>query len=155
MQTRQSRRSGIRWGLGIAVALAVLLAALELTEQDASEDAAAGESEPAVVEPIDGTSLHRVRLSASAAQRLGVRLARVERGDAGLKTVPYAAVLYDERGRTWVYTSPERLSFVRARVAVRDVRGETAVLATGPPVGTSVAVVGAAELYGAELGVDH
>lgn len=68
-------------------------------------------------------------------------------------TVPYQAVLYDDRGAAWVYTSPEPLVFVRARVQVDHIEGQTAVLADGPRAGTNVVTVGVAELYGAEVGV--
>jgi len=68
-------------------------------------------------------------------------------------TVPYAAVLYDSSGATWVYTNPEGQVFVRAAVKVDYVAGDVAVLEEGPAAGTWVVTVGASELYGAEVGV--
>jgi len=68
-------------------------------------------------------------------------------------TVPYAAVLYDSSGATWVYTNPEGQVYLRAAVRVDYVDGEVAVLEEGPAAGTKVVTVGASELYGAEVGV--
>ena len=68
-------------------------------------------------------------------------------------TVPYAAVLYDSSGVTWVYTNPEGQAYVRATVKVDYVDGDVAVLEEGPAAGTLVVTVGASELYGAEVGV--
>jgi hypothetical protein len=148
------RRRWVRWLLAAGAAVALVLAGLELTEREASEDAAAGGVEPAAIEHIEGTNLSRVTLSASAAERIGLETAEVRRRNGGL-VVPYSALLYDERGRTWVYMSPQRLTFVRAPVVVQRITGENALLSAGPRVGTTVAAVGAAELYGTEFEVDH
>jgi hypothetical protein len=48
--------------------------------------------------------------------------------------------------------SPEPLVFVRQDVKVARVRGDEAILADGPPVGTSVVTVGQVELWGVEYG---
>jgi hypothetical protein len=144
----------LRWFLVVPAALAVVLLGLELTEKEASEDAAAGESEPAHVEPVPGSALSRVTLTASAAERLGVETVPI-RNRAGRKIAPYSAILYDERGKTWVYTQPARLTFVRAAVEIAAIRGNEAILTSGPPVGTEVASVAAAELFGTEFEVDH
>lgn len=144
----------LRWLLVVPAAVAIVVVALELTEQETSPDAAAGEGEPAAVEPVSGSELSLVTLSPSAAERLGLRTTPVRR--SGRRTiVPYSAVLYDERGRTWVYTNPEPLSFLRAQVEIAAIRGDVATLTSGPPVGTEVVEVAAAELYGTEFEVDH
>ena len=67
--------------------------------------------------------------------------------------VPYASVLYDAKGNTWVYTNPEPNVFVRQPIRVETVVGNEALLTEGPPVGTAVVTVGGAELYGTEFGV--
>jgi hypothetical protein len=72
---------------------------------------------------------------------------------AGRTRVPRDTVLYDQDGRTWVYTEPENDVFVRAEIDVVGTDGEDLVLSTGPPPDTLVVTVGVAELYGAELGV--
>jgi hypothetical protein len=152
MERASLRRSGIRWAVVVAAAVALVLAGFELAEREASEDAVG--VEPAAVEHSDATGLSRVTLSPSAAERIGLETAAVRTRNRAL-VVPYSALIYDERGRTWVYTSPERLTFVRAPVVVRRITGESAVLSAGPRAGTTVAVVGAAELYGTEFEVDH
>ena len=154
MERASLRRSGIRWAVVVAAAVALVLAGFELAEREASEDAVAVGVEPAAVEHNDATGLGRVTLSPSAAERIGLETAAVRTRNRAL-VVPYSALIYDERGRTWVYTSPERLTFVRAPVVVRRITGESAVLSAGPRAGTTVAVVGAAELYGTEFEVDH
>ena len=69
------------------------------------------------------------------------------------KVVPHAAMLYDAQGNTWTYTNPEPLVFLRHRISVDYVQGDLAVLSDGPPVGTRVVTVGAAELFGIEFGL--
>jgi hypothetical protein len=118
----------------------------------------ATEIKPAQVELIAGTELHKVTLTARAAERLDIKTDRVQemvvRG-AKRKVVPYAAVLYDARGETWVYTSPEPLVFVRHRIRVDYIDRDRAVLSEGPAAGTAVVTVGAAELFGAEFEIGH
>ena len=64
-------------------------------------------------------------------------------------------MLYDPDGATFTYTSPEPLVFVRAPITIDRIEGDVAYLTEGPATGTSVVTVGAAELFGTELGVDH
>ena len=64
-------------------------------------------------------------------------------------------MFYDANGDTWVYANLEPLAYVRERVTVDDIQGGQAVLTDGPPEGTPVVTVGAAELYGTEFGVGH
>ena len=113
------------------------------------------EAQPAVVEPTGTDGVSRVVLSPSAAERLNVqtapvtsvRLNRMVRG-----AIPYTAVIYDTNGDAWTYTSPEPLVYVRQDVEVVRVRGGEAILARGPPTGTSVVTVGQVELWGVEYG---
>jgi hypothetical protein len=67
--------------------------------------------------------------------------------------VPYSAVIYDLNGNTWVYVSPEPLVFVREPITIDYIQGDMAILSEGPAIGTEVATVGVAELYGADTGV--
>jgi hypothetical protein len=67
--------------------------------------------------------------------------------------VPFAAVFWDAEGQAWTYTNPEPLVFVRQTVAVERIDGDRALLTDGPAAGSSVVIVGVAELYGAETGV--
>jgi hypothetical protein len=66
--------------------------------------------------------------------------------------VPWAAVVHDVHGGEWVYEHIAPHAFARHRVQVRYVVGPDAVLASGPSVGASVVVAGAAELFGVEFG---
>lgn len=103
---------------------------------------------PSNLEPIDGTDLSRVILTEKAAERLGIEMVSVD----GM-VVPYAAVIYDIEGNTWVYTNPEPLTFVRAPIVIDHIEGDTAFLSDGPASDLTVVTVGVAELYGAETGV--
>jgi hypothetical protein len=109
---------------------------------------------PAHVEHVEGSELSRVTLTAKAAERLDIKTAVVQDVQRR-KVVPYAAVLYDAHGETWVYTSPEPLIFIRHRIVVDRIEGDKAILADGPPAGTAVVTVGGAELFGAEFEIGH
>lgn len=115
-------------------------------------------SEPAKVETIEGSDLKRVILTTKAAERLGietapVRLTNLTQSALRRLVVPYASIIYDLNGETWVYTSPEPLAFVRHPIIVDYIEGETVYLISGPVVGTDVVTVGVAEIYGVETGV--
>ncbi|MGH7512874.1 MAG: hypothetical protein ACREOQ_08125 [Gemmatimonadales bacterium] len=137
-----------RWSLlGLWIAVAPLAAC--------GRPSVAAESEPRAVkvEQIEGTDLNRLTLTEQAARRLDIQTAQVETelvAGTPRKVVAYAAILYDTDGDTWAYASPEPLTFVRAPVTVDYIERDVAVLSDGPPVGTTVVTVGAAELYGSE-----
>jgi len=76
-------------------------------------------------------------------------------GDEESLVVPYAAVLYDIHGGTWVYENPSPRQYVRRRVELSRVVGDQAVLSRGPEPGTLVVHVGTAELFGTVFGVGH
>ena len=69
------------------------------------------------------------------------------------KVIPYASILYDVDGSTWVYTNPQTLAYVRDTVKVDFIDGDKAILAEGPATGTKVVTVGVAELFGIEFGI--
>lgn len=111
---------------------------------------------PALVEAIDGSEFNRVTLSEKAAQRLDIQTEEVreEQVDGTQQQVlPYAALLYGLNGETWAYTNPEPLTYVRQLVAVDYIDADRVFLVDGPPSGTKVVTVGAAELFGADTGV--
>ena len=85
-------------------------------------------------------------------QRVWVQLSLLGSGTTR-KIVPYAAVIYDVNGETWVYTNPEPLVFIRHSISIDYIEGDLAFLTEGSPAGTEVVTVGGAELYGAETGV--
>lgn len=67
--------------------------------------------------------------------------------------VPWASILHDIYGNTWVYESTGPQVFVRRRVQVAHVMGQDAALETGPAAGAKIVTTGAAELFGTEFGV--
>lgn len=103
---------------------------------------------PSKLEPIEGSDLSRVILTEKAAERVGI-----ETVAASGNTVPYAAVIYDIEGNTWVYASPAPLTYVRVPVVIDHIEGETAVLSESLSSEMAVVTVGVAELYGTETGV--
>jgi hypothetical protein len=133
----------------------LLLASLQLTACKQTLDAAAEEEKgPAKVEHLKGAQPARVTLTESAAKRLDIqtdKIRDVELEGTMRRVIPYAAVLYDPDGDTWTYTNPEPLLYVRHHITVDSIDGEAAVLSEGPPSGTAVVIVGAAELYGSEV----
>jgi hypothetical protein len=143
-----------RWALVLGIAVFGLTACSEVSEV---EPASEGDS-PALIEPVEGSDgLSRITLTEQAAERLDLTTATVAESSArgGGTTIPYGAVMYDENGETWTYTEEEPLVYLRASITVASIDGDVATLDAGPPVGTPVVTVGAAELYGAEVGVDH
>ena len=103
---------------------------------------------PSTLEEIEGSELKRVILTEKAAQRIDVQTAPVS-GDV----VPYAAVIYDTEGNTWVYTNPEPLTFVRASIVIDHIVGDQVFLSQALESDAPVVTVGVAEIYGAETGV--
>jgi hypothetical protein len=112
-------------------------------------------SEPAAeaihIEEQD-SGLKKLTLSEKAVERLGVETAPVA-GSGASMSVPYAAVVYDANGKTWAYVNQEPLVYMRAQITVEEIEGDVARISAGPPEGTPVVTTGAAELYGAEIGV--
>jgi hypothetical protein len=114
----------------------------------------ASHHEPAKLEPIKGTDVQRVIFDAEAAERVGLQTAPIrQNGHATL--IPYDAVIYDADGNTYAYTAPEPLTYVRQEISIDHMDGDSVVLSDGPPVGTEVVTVGAAQVYGTEFEVAH
>jgi hypothetical protein len=163
-------KHGNRWRAPAVLLIGALALGVSACGRTPAAEDGEGASGEARVEQVKGREQSRVILTQRAAERLGIQTAAVRdarvtaskpataatrqrRGAALRTTIPYAAVLYDEHGDTWTFTSPAPLTFVRERIGVDYVRGDLAVLLTGPPAGMRVVTVGAAELLGAELGV--
>jgi hypothetical protein len=142
-----------RW---LAVIVVVAATGLSACARSSSLDSEAATDEgPARVEPVDGTDLQRVVLSARAARRVGIETARVRVAQGHRTLVPYAAVMYGAAGNAFVYTNPKRLTYVRRAIAIARIDGGAALATHGPPSGTAVVTVGAAELLGTEYGVEE
>jgi len=137
-----------RWLVLVPLAICLQLAGCKPAPED-TEDPKAAE-----VEHLDGPEPARVKLTEDARQRLEIETGVVQDSEGGAaqqKTMPYAAILYDTEGKTWTYTNPEPLTYVRHSIVVDHIVGELAFLTDGPPAGTAVVTVGAAELYGSEI----
>jgi len=110
---------------------------------------------PPSANPLTGTLDLYYQLDNSApqfrpSQRVGVTVMLAS--DAASLTVPWSAVIHDIYGGTWVYEQMGGLTYLRRRVVVSYVLGDTAVLSAGPAPGRRVVVDGAAELFGTETG---
>ncbi len=123
----------------------LMIAALLLSACGGQIPVTGEEESPAKVEHLDGAEPTRVTLTEDAAKRLDIQTAPVQGN-----IIPYAAVLYDTEGRTWVYTNPKPLTFVRSPVTVDHIEGDEAFLSKGPAAGSVVVTTGAEELYGSE-----
>ena len=139
-------RVRIRVILIAAVAMVLLAGCSQGTTEAAPEPPAA------VAEPIAGSELLRIRLTEGAVARLAIETVPVAQVGAEL-AIPYGALLYDALGEAWAFTNPEPLVYVREAIEVKHIADDLVILADGPPAGTTVVTVGAAELYGVESGV--
>jgi hypothetical protein len=111
------------------------------------------EIKPVSLEPVAGTDLNHVILTADAAKRLDIQTVAVRDADVTETpgtVIPYDAVLYEANGNTWVYISIEPLVFVRQAIVIDHIKGNEAFLSEGPDSGSMVVTLGAAELYGSE-----
>jgi hypothetical protein len=144
-----------RWAAVVAIGVLSLCACSSGSSTKQGETAP-----PVIVQPVAGSNVRRVVLSAKAVERLGVTTAAVAQGaSAGAvgpqAAVPYASVLYDPGGATWVYATVGLRSYQRYLVTVDRIDGDLAYLSAGPPAGTQVVTVGAAEVYGSEFLSEH
>jgi len=148
-------RSVSRW----VTALLLLggLAVVGCSRSPTATQAAA--EEPSRLVAVAGTDAKKVVITEQAVTRLGLRTAPVGRrtvSTAGRAvsrtTVPYSALIYDTRGQIWVYEMVEPQAYLRKKIDVESVDGETVIMTRGPAAGSPVVTVGAAMLYGAELG---
>ena len=144
--------SSQRCGLFASALLPVLLT-LPLQQAVSADGGTVKKSGASKVEKIAGSEMMRITLTAKAAERLDIKTAKTAIDANGVMTAPYAALFYDGKGKTWVYTNPEPLVYVRAPVVVESIKGPNLILKEGPAAGTTVVVVGVAELYGAESGI--
>lgn len=145
-----------RWMAALLIVFVVLLPACATVE----EEEPSGKS-PARIEPIEGTELVRVILTAEAVERLDMQTApvrdagRAEKAGGSGQVIPYTSVFYGLTGDTWTYTNPEPRTFERAPIEIDHIDGNRVFLSDGPSSGTAVVTRGAAELFGVETGVDE
>lgn len=114
----------------------------------------ASHHEPAKLEPIKGTDVQRVIVDSEGVERAGIQTAPIRQNGQGM-VMPYSAVIFDAEGHTYTYTSPEPRTYVRQKIVIDRVEGDSVMLFDGPPAGTEVVTVGAAFVYGTEFEVAH
>ena len=137
------------------IILFLIIAALQLSAC-AQKQASAEKISPVQLATMEGSDLKRLGLTEKAAERIDLQTAKVQEESVnGINriVVPYAAVIYDLHGETWLYTNPEPLTYVREAIIIDSIDGDKAILVEGPSNGTEVVTVGVAELFGAETGV--
>jgi len=131
----------------------LLLASMQLSACSRQPEAAAEAQAPVQVEHLMGTQPTRVTLTEDAAKRIDIQtdFVQIETVSGVQQTViPYASILYDTEGHTWVYESPDPLTYLRTPVQVKSISGDDVVIAPGLPAGTALVTVGAEELFGSE-----
>ena len=140
--------------------LTLIVAALALTS--CNREKVASVHHPAKLDSTEVKGIMRVTLEARAAERIGLQTTEIREervtlnGASVMRTViPYGALMYDKKGHTWTFTNTGPLSFVREEVVVEDIQGDRVILSEGPPAGTVIVSVGAAELMGAEHKYGH
>jgi hypothetical protein len=107
--------------------------------------------EPAQLESTGPEQPARVILTEEARHRVQLQTTLVRPHGADV-SVDHAALIYDKKGKPWVFTVTGPQTYVRAAVAITEVdENNVVILSSGPPVGTEVVTVGAIELWGAEL----
>jgi len=132
------------------------LAAVALPLAACSDEPTAIKTVPYELVADESDDINTVVLTQRASERLIMETAPVleQTVDGGTRlTVPYAAIIYDTSGDTWVYAHPEPLSYRRAPITIDYIEGDLVVLEDGPEPGTEVAVTSVAELYGTDTGV--
>ncbi|MDX6592925.1 MAG: hypothetical protein QOJ13_2121 [Gaiellales bacterium] len=144
-------RLGLR---DVAIGATLIVACLGLSACGEVESATVSGYQPSKVQPEAGTeSGVRVTFTQEGADRTGLETAPV-RPSGTNSVVPYAAVIYDPQGLTYVYSRVAPLAFVRVQVVIERVDGNAVLLSKGPAVGTEVVTVGSIQVYGTELGID-
>jgi hypothetical protein len=111
--------------------------------------------QPATLEDIPGSDLHKVVLTGLAAKQLGVQTTPVVAAPSAPKEtlIPLTALVYGPDGASWTYANTAPLTYVRQAVVIDRIDAGSVLLRSGPPVGTPVVTVGGQELLGAEYGV--
>jgi hypothetical protein len=146
MRPNSSRRA---W---IGRSLATVLIALSVTACSNGDAETGPAYAPATLGSADAAGVKTVTFTADAAQRVRLQTSPVAAAGRGV-AVDYAALIYDKKGQSWVYTVPQPLTFLRMKVTVNRIEENRATLSVGPAAGVQVVTTGAAEVYGAELDI--
>ena len=133
-----------------AAACALLLSLTACAQSAAVTPAAAGEA-PAKVEKNATTGIAKLTVTEHGLARIDLKTEPVTAGTGTDVLLPYASLLYDANGKTWVYTNPAPRVFQRQAVTVTKIEAGVVTASSGPAVGTLVVTVGAVELFGTEF----
>ncbi|MFF2031467.1 hypothetical protein [Arthrobacter sp. NPDC058192] len=144
-----------RLPLAAAACAAILFALPACAQTTAATPAAVSANEPAKVEKNAATGIAKLTLTEKGLERLDLKTDTVKAATGTSVTLPYAALLYDSSGKTWVYTNPAPQVYQRQPVTVSKVESGVVTASAGPAAGTVVVTVGAAELFGAEFDTAH
>jgi hypothetical protein len=145
------RPDSSRWAW-IGRSLATVLVGLAVTACTHASDETGPTYAPATLGSADAAGVRTVTFTDDAAQRVRLQTGPVVADGRGV-AVDYAALIYDKKGQSWVYTVPRPLTFVRMKVTVDRIEEDRATLSVGPAAGVRVVTTGAAEVYGAELDI--
>jgi hypothetical protein len=146
MSSKTSLRKAFQ-GFVVAVAVTASMAGCAEIEVPMAEP-----YEPGRLESTGPNKPARVILTEEAQHRLQLQTTIVKPHRADV-SVDEAAVVYDKKGKPWVFTVIGPLTYMRAAVAIKEVQDKLTILSSGPPAGTEVVTVGAIELWGTELGI--
>jgi hypothetical protein len=132
-------------GFVVAVAATASLAACAEIEVPMAEP-----YEPAQLESTGPEQPAKIILTDEAQRRIQLQTTKVRLEDGDLE-VEHAALVFDKKGKPWVFTVVGPRTYVRAPVKIKEIDDELMILVSGPPPGTEVVTVGAIELWGTEL----
>ena len=147
MMPRPTLKRGRVVCVGLALAAALSLSACKEAEEETAEG-----YQPSHVESVKGADddVQHITFTKEGAERTGLETAEVRRS-GGRKVIPYAALIYNDEAKTFVYTTPKPREFIRATVTVDRIEGQRVLLKDGPPAGTKIVTTGATEVYGTEI----
>ena len=98
--------------------------------------------EPAHLESTGPDQPARVILTEEAQHRVQLQTTLVKPHGADV-SLDHAALVYDKKGKPWVFTVVGPRTYVRAPVGIKEIDDELMILSSGPPPGTGVVTVGA------------
>ena len=140
----------------LSISVLLLTRCSDISDTESKISGAPTDTGPAEISKMADSEFNRVTLSDKAFQRLGIETATVREVSVNGRlrvVIPYGALIYGLNGETWAYTSPTPRTFVRQLITVEQIEGDMVFLSNSPAVGTAVATVGVAELYGADTGI--
>jgi hypothetical protein len=151
MRTGEKMKLNYRWILVI-----LFIFGLPLTACGQAASANSNPSKPLTIEHLDSDSEPtREILTVDAVSRLDIQISPVRSVTLNGKiqiVIPYASILYDTHGSTWVYVNTAPQTYVRHLVIIEDIEGDDAILSSDDlPQGAQVVTQGAEELFGAEF----